>query len=48
VSVNVVQSTALTGIPGTAARRIDVTVTASPNVSVTLSGYRTYYDQQWN
>jgi MSHA pilin protein MshD len=43
VSVSAVQSSALTGISGTAARRIDVTVTASPNVRVTLSGYRTNY-----
>jgi MSHA pilin protein MshD len=43
VSVSVVQSTALPGIANTAARRIDVTVTASPNVSVKLSGYRTNY-----
>jgi MSHA pilin protein MshD len=43
VNVNVVQSTALTGIGGSDARRIDVTVTASPNVRVTLSGYRTNY-----
>ena len=43
VSVNVAQSTALPGITGTDARRIDVTVTTSPNVSVTLSAYRTNY-----
>jgi MSHA pilin protein MshD len=43
VSVNVSQSTALPGIANTAARRIDVTVTTAPNVSVTLSGYRTNY-----
>jgi len=43
VAVSVVQSTALTGVSGSAARRIDVTVTASPNVKVTLSGYRTNY-----
>jgi MSHA pilin protein MshD len=43
VSVNVVQSTALPGIAGAAARRIDVTVTRAPNVKVTLSGYRTKY-----
>jgi MSHA pilin protein MshD len=43
VSVNVAQSTALPGIAGANARRIDVTVTTSPNVSVTLSGYRTNY-----
>ena len=43
VNVSVVSSAALTGIPGAAARRIDVTVTRTPNVSVTLSGYRTSY-----
>jgi len=43
VSVSVVSSTALTGIPGSAARRIDVTVTRAPNVAVILSGYRTSY-----
>lgn len=43
VSVSVAQSSALTGVPASAARRIDVTVTRSPNVSVTLSGYRTNY-----
>jgi MSHA pilin protein MshD len=43
VSVSVVSSTALTGIPGSAARRIDVTVTRTPNVAVILSGYRTSY-----
>jgi MSHA pilin protein MshD len=43
VAVAVVQSTALTGITGANARRIDVTVTTPPNVSVTLSGYRTNY-----
>jgi len=43
VNVRVVQSTALPGIAGIAARRIDITVSRSPNVSVTLSGYRTNY-----
>jgi MSHA pilin protein MshD len=43
VSVSVSQSSALTGIAAAAARRIDVTVTTSPNVTVTLSGYRTNY-----
>jgi MSHA pilin protein MshD len=43
VSVNVSQSTALPGITGANALRIDVTVTTPPNVSVTLSGYRTNY-----
>lgn len=40
VSVNVAQTNALPGIAASAARRIDVTVTASPNVKVVLSGYR--------
>jgi MSHA pilin protein MshD len=43
VTVSVSHSSALPNIPSTAARRIDVTVTTSPNVSVTLSGYRTNY-----
>jgi MSHA pilin protein MshD len=43
VTVNVAQSSALPGISGTNARRIDVTVTTPPNVTVTLSGYRTNY-----
>jgi MSHA pilin protein MshD len=43
VTVAVVHSAALTGISGANARRIDVTVTTPPNVSVTLSGYRTNY-----
>jgi MSHA pilin protein MshD len=43
VTVAVVQSTALTGVTAANARRIDVTVTTPPNVSVTLSGYRTNY-----
>jgi MSHA pilin protein MshD len=43
VSVAVVPSTALNGIAAAAARRVDVTVTYAPNVSVTLSGYRTDY-----
>jgi MSHA pilin protein MshD len=43
VSVNVAQSTALPGITGANALRIDVTVTTAPNVTVTLSGYRTNY-----
>ena len=43
VTVNVAQSSALPGITGANARRIDVTVTTSPNVSVTLTGYRTNY-----
>jgi MSHA pilin protein MshD len=43
VTVAVVQSTALTGITAANARRIDVTVTTPPNISVKLSGYRTNY-----
>ena len=43
VTVAVVQSAALTGIASSAVRRIDVTVTRSPNVTVTMSGYRTSY-----
>ena len=43
VNVSVVQTTALPGITAANARRIDVTVTTTPNVSVTLSGYRTNY-----
>ncbi len=43
VSVAVSTTTALPGIAAAAARRIDVTVTANPGVSVTLSGYRTNY-----
>jgi MSHA pilin protein MshD len=43
VSVNVSQSTALPGITAANARRIDVTVTTAPNVTVVLSGYRTNY-----
>jgi MSHA pilin protein MshD len=43
VSVATAQSAALTGVPAAATRRIDVTVTYSPNGSVTLSGYRTNY-----
>jgi MSHA pilin protein MshD len=43
VSVSVAQSSALTGVPSASTRRIDVTVTRSPNVSVKLTGYRTSY-----
>lgn len=43
VSVNVVTTSALTGIAPSAARRIDVTVTRPPNVTVKLSGYRANY-----
>lgn len=43
VSVAVGTSSALGGLPGAATRRIDVTVTRTPGVSVTLTGYRTNY-----
>jgi len=43
VSVAVTASGALGGITSTAARRIDVTVTHAPNVTVILTGYRTSY-----
>jgi MSHA pilin protein MshD len=43
VNVSATPTAALTGVPSAAARRIDVTVTYSPNGSVTLSGYRTNY-----
>ena len=43
VSVSVAQSSALTGVPVAATRRIDVTVTRTPNVNVKLTGYRTNY-----
>jgi MSHA pilin protein MshD len=40
VSVTVTASTALTGVPGADAKRIDVRVTYPPNVSVALTGYK--------
>lgn len=43
VNVSVVQTSGLGSIPGSAARRIDITVTRPPNITVTLSGYRTSY-----
>ncbi len=43
VSVSVAQTSALTGVPASAARRVDVTVTRSPNLTVKLTGYRTSY-----
>ena len=43
VSVSTTPTGGLTGVPSAAARRIDITVTYSPNGSVTLSGYRTNY-----
>ncbi len=43
VSVATSPTSALAGIPAAAARRVDITVSYSPNGSVTLSGYRTNY-----
>jgi MSHA pilin protein MshD len=43
VSVAVTPSGALPGVSSAAARRIDVTVTHAPNVTVVLTGYRTSY-----
>jgi MSHA pilin protein MshD len=43
VSVATFATSALAGVPAAAARRIDITVSYSPNGSVTLSGYRTNY-----
>jgi MSHA pilin protein MshD len=43
VSVAVAQSAALGGIPATAVRRVDVTVTHGNGVTVRLSGYKTAY-----
>jgi MSHA pilin protein MshD len=43
VSVATSQSSALAGVPAAAVRRIDITVSYSPNGSVKLSGYRTNY-----
>ena len=43
VTVSVAQSSALTGVPAASTRRIDITVTRSPNVDVKLTGYRTSY-----
>lgn len=41
VSVTVVQSAALTSVPGADAKRVDVSVTYAPNVTVALSAYKT-------
>ena len=41
VAVTVVQSAALTGVPGADAERVDVRVTYAPNVAVMLSAYKT-------
>ena len=41
VTVAVVPTSAMTGVPSTAARRVDVTVTGPGGVTVALSGYRT-------
>jgi MSHA pilin protein MshD len=43
VSVVTSQSSALTGVPAAATRRIDITVSYAPGRSVTVSGYRTNY-----
>ena len=43
VAVAVVPSTGLNGIASAATRRVDVTVRYAPNITVTLSGYRTDY-----
>jgi MSHA pilin protein MshD len=41
VTVTVVASTALTGVPGADAERVDVVVTRSGTAAVRLSGYKT-------
>jgi MSHA pilin protein MshD len=41
VSITVAASAALAGIPGADAERIDVQVTYPPNVTISLSGYKT-------
>jgi MSHA pilin protein MshD len=41
VSVDVVPSTALTGVPGTHAARIDVRVQFAPAIDMHMSGYKT-------
>lgn len=43
VSVTVVATSALTGVPSASARRIDVSVAGPQGVQVGLSGYRTAY-----
>jgi MSHA pilin protein MshD len=43
VTVAVSQTSGLSGIAAANARRVDVTVTHAPGVTVTLSGYRTAY-----
>ena len=43
VSVATSQSSALTGVPAAATRRIDITVNYPPSGRVTVSGYRTSY-----
>jgi MSHA pilin protein MshD len=43
VSVATTPSSGLAGVPSAQARRIDITVTYSPNGMVLLSGYRTNY-----
>ena len=41
VTVTVTASTALAGVPGADAKRVDVRVTHPQNVNLTLSGYKT-------
>jgi MSHA pilin protein MshD len=43
VTVAVVQTSGLTGIAASNARRIDITVTDPTGIQVALSGYRTNY-----
>jgi MSHA pilin protein MshD len=43
VNVSTSQSSALSGVPAAAARRVDITVSYPRGASVTLSGYRTRY-----
>ena len=43
VSVVTSQSSALTGVPAAATRRIDITVSYPPSGRVTVTGYRTNY-----
>jgi MSHA pilin protein MshD len=43
VSVAVAQSAALSGVPATAVRRVDVTVTHGSGLTIRLSGYKAAY-----
>jgi MSHA pilin protein MshD len=43
VAVTVTASSALTGVPSSEAKRIDVRVTYAPNVTVALTGYKARY-----